>query len=144
MIPVFPIKYPCPKKPNCKWWIIFALGLSFLLTFLSVGQGAELKASYYSLESLKAEGTYRRTKGVMANGKLFDDNLMVCATRLYHIGTLLRITNVDNNRSVVVVVSDKISKRFAQTRIDLSKKAFSDLTGGHLELGLIKVKVERI
>ena len=101
----------------------------------------ELKASWYSIDSLKKEGTYKHTKGIMANGSWYDENALTCATRLYPFGSWLYITNLANSKSVIVRVTDRIGKRFAKSRIDLSKRAFYILSDGHLELGLIKVKI---
>jgi len=103
-----------------------------------------LTASWYSIQSLKDEGTYKHSKGLMGNGAVFSDNGMTCATRLYPLGSLVCVTNIENNKKVYVEVTDRIGKRFANTRIDLSKKAFSDLTNGNLNLGLVKVRVEEI
>ena len=99
-------------------------------------------ASWYSIASLKKEGTYKYSKGVMANGKIFSDNGYTCATRLYPLGTYLYVTNIKSNKTVKVKVTDRIGKRFAKTRIDLSKLAFSKLD--KLEKGIIQVKVELV
>jgi rare lipoprotein A len=101
-----------------------------------------LIASWYSTASLKAEGTYSYSKGRMANGQQFSDNNLTCATRLYPLGTILVVTNVDNGKSVTVKVTDRISKRFAQTRIDLSRRAFSEIAD--LNKGLIKATVTEL
>ncbi len=104
-----------------------------------VAQADEIKASYYSEASLKKEGTWAKSHGVMANGRVFDENALTVATRLYPLGSHLLVTNLDNGKYVMVVVTDRIGKRFAKTRIDLSKGAFLRL--GSLKAGLIPVKV---
>lgn len=76
----------------------------------------------------------------MANGERFDENALTCATRDYALGDLLRITC--GSKTVEVRVTDRIGKRFAGKRIDLSKMAFSKLA--KLEAGLVAVKVELI
>ena len=102
----------------------------------------KLKASWYSIESLKKEGTWKTSKGVMANGKQFKDEDSTCATRLFPLQTMLRITNTRNGKSVIVMVTDRIGKRFATTRIDLSRSAFSKIAD--LKEGLINIKVEEL
>ncbi len=102
----------------------------------------EIKASWYSLESLKKEGTFKYSHGRMSNGKEFKDEGKTCATRLYPLGTILRIINTKNNMWVRVECTDKIGKRFAKKRIDLSKSAFQEIAP--LKEGLINVKIERI
>ena len=78
----------------------------------------------------------------MANGTLFVDDNLTCATRLYPLGTILRITNLDTKRSVEVKVTDRIGKRFTYKRIDLSKGAFSKIAD--CKQGLVQVRVERL
>ena len=76
----------------------------------------------------------------MANNEKFDETKATCATRLYALGQHIRITNNANGKSIVCEVTDRIGKRFANTRIDLSKMAFSRI--GKLEKGLISISVE--
>jgi rare lipoprotein A (peptidoglycan hydrolase) len=97
-------------------------------------------ASWYSVQALKDEGTWLITQGRMANGKQFNENNFTCACRLYPIGTRLRITNTVNAKSVEVTVTDRIGKRFAKTRIDLSKRAFATIAP--LEQGIVPITVE--
>jgi rare lipoprotein A len=101
-----------------------------------------LKASWYSVESLKKEGTWKTSKGVMANGKQFDETRFTCATRLFNLGVRLKITNIRNGNSVEVIVSDRIGARFAKRRIDLSKAAFAAIAD--LRDGVIQVLITEI
>ncbi len=78
----------------------------------------------------------------MANGKRFDENALTCATRLWPLGTRISITNRSNGRSVEVIVADRIGARFAKTRIDLSRGAFSAIED--LKKGVTQVEVEVI
>lgn len=119
--------------------IVMGIALSFAQ---EIPQPAYLTASWYSIQSLKDEGTWKRSKGVMANGELFDENRLTCATNLYPLNTLLCITNIQNGKSVVVVVKDRIAKRYGKTRIDLAKGAFLALD--ELKKGVIRVRVEKV
>jgi rare lipoprotein A len=112
------------------------------LLFFKPCNSKELTASWYSIESLKKEGTWKRTKGVMANGQKFNDSGFTCAAWGYPFGTMLLVTNIQTLKSIRVRVTDRISERFAKTRIDLSRLAFSQLA--ELERGVISVKVEKI
>lgn len=98
------------------------------------------KASWYSLASLEAEGTLKTSSGVMANGEMFDENALTCATRDYPLNTTLKITNKTTGKSVVAKVTDRTNKRFKGIRIDLSKEAFSRIAD--LKDGLCDVMVE--
>jgi rare lipoprotein A len=122
----------------------FVLGMILLLCILlpMLARAEILTASWYSVQSLKDEGTYKYSKGVMANGKLFADSKMVAATRIYPLGAILLVSNPSNGTSVTVRVTDRIGKRFATKRIDLSKGAFAQIA--NLQQGITKVSVERI
>ena len=109
----------------------------------NIPQPAYLLASWYSRASLVKEGTWKNGKERrMANGEKFDDNLMCCATRVFPLGSYLLVTNLENGKTVRVKVTDRIGKRFATKRIDLSRMAFLQLA--ELERGIIPIKVERI
>ena len=101
-----------------------------------------LKASWYSTQSLHKDGQWKITHGRMSNGEYFDDNLLVCATRLYPIGAWLRITNIQNGKTVDVRVADRIGKRFAKTRIDLPKGIFAKIAD--CKQGIISVMVKKL
>lgn len=119
--------------------------ITIVMAFLMLSQAHAAQfilASWYSVKSLKDEGTYQKSKGVCADGSIFSDDRMSCACNLYPLGSILRVTNLSTGFSVDVVNTDHISKRFSKTRIDLSKGAFSKIAD--LEQGLVKVSVERI
>ncbi len=118
-------------------WVV----LIVLLAKSAHAEPVNLKASWYSIASLKAEGTYKYSKGVMANGRKFDERRLTAASRDYPLGTVLRVVNTKNNRMVVVEVSDRIGRRFRGKRIDLSKAAFAKIAD--LDTGVIPVKIER-
>jgi len=104
-----------------------------------------LTASFYSLASLKKEGTFKYSKGVQANGKLFDENALTCASCDFPLKTKLRVTTVkDPKKSVIVEVTDRTNKRFKGKRVDLSKRAFGELTNDQWTLGIIQVTVEKL
>jgi rare lipoprotein A (peptidoglycan hydrolase) len=125
-----------------------------LLFCQSIGHTETLTASWYSVASLKKEGTWKKCEKRMANGKRFNENALTCATRLYPLGTLLRVTRIikgeteedDITKVVIVKVTDRIGKRFAKTRIDLTKIAFEYLLTENetTDIGLLKVKVEKV
>jgi len=103
------------------------------------------KASWYSSASLKKEGSWKIWKGVMANGKVFDDKKYTCAMWGVPFGDRVRVTNVANGKSVIVTVTDRgPAKRLVKKGriIDLSKGAFSKIAD--LKQGVIEVKIERI
>lgn len=132
------------KLPNPIWFIPLVV-LFTLIIGVSFARAETLTASWYSVASLKKEGTFKYSKGVMANGKLFKDEAFTCATRDFKLGETLKITSISSGKSVVCEVTDRISKRFKGKRIDLSRSSMEAIGGKQaLIQGLIKVKVERM
>lgn len=122
---------------------ILAIVLGFVfLAGVAHAEPVRLTASWYSIASLKKEGTFKYSKGVMANGELFSDTEYTAASRMYPLGSFVSVTNIANGKSVKVRITDRIGKRFAATRIDLSAGAFGRIANH--KSGVIQVLVERI
>lgn len=138
-IPIEQCKFNTPKR------YFSVLAIILLFSFITTPLYAEpikLTASWYSTESLKKEGTYKYSKGVMANGKLFDENALTCASCDFSLKTKLRITTVKApKKSIIVEVTDRTNRRFKGKRIDLSKRAFGEIA--NLKQGLCQVSVTR-
>ena len=88
-------------------------------------------ASYYSDQY---EGR------AMANGKAFRQDRLTCATNDWPLGTKLRVRY--NERTVDVVVTDRMHPRFSKVRIDLTTSAFRRLSP--LTPGILPVAVTRL
>ena len=74
-----------------------------------------------------------------ANGERYDEGALTAAHRTLGLGTRVRVTNLENRRSVVVTVNDR--GPYAKGRIiDLSRRAARVL--GFVHDGVTKVKVE--
>ncbi|WP_421210372.1 septal ring lytic transglycosylase RlpA family protein [Aeromonas enteropelogenes] len=74
-----------------------------------------------------------------ASGERYQTNLNTAAHMTLPFGSMVRVTNLANGRSVVVRVNDR--GNFPRGRIiDLSRAAFSAI--GNTRAGLIKVKIE--
>jgi rare lipoprotein A len=87
-------------------------------------------ASYYSN---KFHG--RRT----ASGEIFSQQKLTAACNVLPLGTWIRVTNLTNNRTVLVKVNDRLHHRMKRA-IDLSREAAKQL--GFIRSGLAKVRVE--
>lgn len=106
--------------------ILSLLGFTPLLAQTQKG-----KATFYSKRS-----TGSRT----ASGERLHHDSLTCAHRTYPFGTLLKVTNLDNNKTVIVKVTDR--GPFSRGRIiDLSWRAAKELD--ILSKGVCMVKVER-
>jgi rare lipoprotein A len=76
-----------------------------------------------------------------ANGEIFDTNEMTMAHRSLAFGSKVRVTNLDNGRSIVVRVNDR--GPYVGGRIgDLSHAAASRL--GFVEDGVVRARIELI
>ena len=75
-----------------------------------------------------------------ANGEVFNQNALTCASNSHKMGTKLLVTNPATNKSVVVKVNDTGGfKKYGRT-LDLSKAAFSRIAP--LKQGTAKVKIQ--
>ncbi len=94
------------------------------------------QASWYSI---KSPGVGKYT----ANMEVFNDTAMTCAMWGVPFNQKVRVTNLENGKSVVVRVNDRgPNKRYVRKGrvIDLSKAAFQSIAG--LKQGLVKVRLE--
>ena len=81
------------------------------------------------------------TGKVTASGERYDPNKLTAAHKSLPIGTMIRVTNIDNNKSVIVRVNDR--GPYVKSRIlDLSKAAAAQL--GYIPSGFAKVTYEVI
>ena len=97
-----------------------------------VGYTESGKASYYAMK-FQSKKT--------ASGELYDRAKNTAAHKKLPFGTKVRVTNIKNNRSVIVKINDR--GPFVKGRIvDLSSSAFSRLA--NLGAGVIEVKIEVI
>ena len=90
-------------------------------------------ASYYA-----DKFTGRKT----ASGKRFDNNKYTAAHRKLAFGTVVKVTNLSNKKSVIVEITDR--GPFTKGRdIDLSKRAFMEIATSKYG-GSLKVKIEEV
>ena len=119
--------------------IVFALFAALLLSACASqgvvdphGYRAEGQASWYGT---KHHG--RKT----ASGERFDQNQLTAAHRTLPFGSRVRVTNLHNDKSVLVRINDR--GPYARSRlIDLSQKAAEQLD--MLRAGVVPVRVERV
>ncbi|MEK6451996.1 MULTISPECIES: septal ring lytic transglycosylase RlpA family protein [unclassified Myroides] len=93
----------------------------------------DTQASYYH-----DKFTGRKT----ASGQVFDNSKYTAAHKTLPFGTKVKVTNLKNKRFVILTITDR--GPFVKGRgIDISKKAFHDLTDNHAR-GVLDVKIEKI
>ncbi|WP_165958130.1 septal ring lytic transglycosylase RlpA family protein [Segetibacter sp. 3557_3] len=115
--------------------------LLFLLPLRVLSQGklktaavhAEGTASFYN-DNFEGSPT--------ASGESFQTRLLTAASNSFKLHTWVRVTNLQNNISVIVRIIDRMHPRMAKRGriVDLSKKAARKIR--MISDGLAKVKVE--
>lgn len=89
------------------------------------------KATYY--------GTNYKTTRLTANGEVFDKNAYTAAHKTLPFGTIVKVTNLKNNKTVTVKITDR--GPFAEGRIiDLTPIAARDIE--MLKHGVVPVEME--
>lgn len=106
-----------------------------------IKRGLQLAMCFYCLTSFTCtwygnafHGNYTKS------GEIFDKNKLTCASNHFKLGTKLKVTNVENGKSVIVRVND--TGAFKDKNIDLSEGAFKRIA--NLKQGRIEIKVKKI
>lgn len=76
-----------------------------------------------------------------ANGEIYDSKKLTAACNVLPMGTWIRVSNLRNNKSVIVKTNDRLHPRMKRL-VDLSRSAAEKL--GYIRRGLTQVKVEVI
>ena len=106
----------------------------------SISQNVNLK--YDDIGIMKASWYGPRFHGrLTANGEIYDQMGYTAAHKSLPFGTLLRLTNPKNHKSIVVRINDR-GPYIPGRKIDLSRKAAIEL--GTYKKGVVKLKVEKI
>lgn len=109
---------------------ILVLNLLFVTSLVAQDEEFGL-ASYYS-DLFHGKPT--------ASGELYDKNKFTCAHKTYPFGTMLKVTRLDNNKSVEVRVTDR--GPFISGRVVEISRAAAERIGLIEDGGSAKVKVE--
>ena len=118
---------------------------AFLILTLFLFSCSSVKKNTNTVYKNKAVATYYHDKfngKSTASGEKFHNNRHTAAHKTLPFGTMLRVTNLKNNKSVQVRVNDR--GPFTKGReIDLSKRAFRAISDTKNQ-GLMEVKIEII
>lgn len=117
--------------------------LSFLAAFFLIIQGCGSSKGSFSTYDKKAVACYYADKfngRKTANGETFSNSKYTAAHKKLAFGTKVKVTNTANKKSVVVTINDR-GPFTAGRDIDLSKKAFMDITDNKNH-GQLKVVLE--
>ena len=97
---------------------------------------------YVNRGTMKASWYGPKFHGRMtANGEIYDQMALTAAHKSLKFGTLLKVTNTKNGRSVIVRINDR-GPYIEGRDLDLSKGAAIEL--GLLKKGVARVKIEEV
>ena len=98
---------------------------------LATAQGAEEGVAQFYSDKFQGKK--------VASGETYDKSKLTASHKTLAFGTKVRVTNVDNGKSVVVTINDRL-KKSSPGVIDVSRKAAEEL--GFVKAGKAKVKLE--
>ncbi|MFN4254089.1 MAG: septal ring lytic transglycosylase RlpA family protein [Saprospiraceae bacterium] len=122
-------KHPSSTVLNSLLWLFLALPLT--LSASAQHSAEEIGIATYYGDKLHGRKT--------ASGELYDKNQLTCAHRTLKFGTKVRVTRMDNGKSIIVRVNDRgpFVKGYI---VDLSRKAATEID--MIKEGIVKVKIE--
>ena len=104
-------------------------------------RGLQLVMCFYCLTSFTCTWYGGQFHGNFTkSGEVFDKNKLTAASNHFKLGTKLKITNLENGKSVIVKVND--TGAFKDKNIDLSEGAFKRIAD--LKKGRINIRVNKI
>lgn len=117
-----------------------------LITALAAALSMEISLAQTNSQATEITGVcsyYARMHNghITAGGEKFDSNAMTAAHRKFPMGTKLKVTNIANDKSVVVTVNDR--GPFVKGRaISVTRRAAQEL--GFIKQGIAKVRIEQV
>jgi rare lipoprotein A len=118
--------------------VILIVLIAVVFSLKEAGTSAVVIKGTASWYSQKDSGILLTT----ANMEIFNDSQLTCAMWDMPFNTILKVTNLENGKSVIVRVNDRGPAKRLNRTIDLTKQAFSKIAD--LEKGLADVSVEII
>lgn len=113
-----------------------------------ISETLDLNPVNFSMVTLKEMGNMKSSwygpgfhGKITANGEVYDQMSLTAAHKSLKFGTLLKVTNPRNGKSVVVRINDR-GPYIAGRDLDLSKAAAIEL--GLLRRGVARMKIEQI
>ena len=118
--------------------LLFAVSIAFNTGAARSNSSPEKPKTYYGIASYYADKFNGRPT---ANGEIYTHKKLTAACNILPLGTWIRVTNLRNNKSVIVKTNDRLHPRMKRI-VDLSKSAAETLQ--YTKRGLTQVKVEII
>src|SRR5215469_7986022 len=124
---------------------ITAIAIAALLGFTARSPlwAAEKEPSNNGTQTGTAACYSRRLNGHRtSSGERYDPNALTASHSTIPVGTHVRVTNVENGKSVVVLVNDHMSGHHRKIVMDLSQEACKELEFGKGGEAKVKLEVE--
>jgi rare lipoprotein A len=112
------------------WAIIAMLAILGAAVMTAAQSGEEGVANFYS-------DKFQGKK--MASGELYDKDKLTASHKKLPYGSKVKVTNLDNGKSVVVTINDRMAPSNPAV-IDVTRRAAEDI--GFVKSGKAKVKLE--
>lgn len=93
----------------------------------------------YSFEDVHSATWYNAHGRLTASGERFHRDSLTAAYNNAKFGTYIKVTNIENNESIIVKVTDRMGNK-SSNRIDLSLSAFDSISSP--SKGRLNVKLE--
>jgi rare lipoprotein A len=131
-----------------KYLLCTIMNYSLIFATAQVGAGGAEKKDIAELQETNGRKTLYGTASYYAdkfngretaNGEVYNSTKMTAACNVLPMGTWIRVTNLSNNRWVIVKTNDRLHARMTRI-VDLSRVAAQKL--GYIGKGLTRVKVE--
>lgn len=120
--------------------LIFAIILFLLLPACGRRPGRFARTRHYEEVGIASWYGWRMKGYKTASGERYNPKKLTAAHRKLPFGTIVKVTNLENDRSVRVRVNDRGPAASTKRVIDLSMAAAKEL--GFVKEGTAKVKVE--
>lgn len=131
-----------------KYLLCTIMNYSLIFATAQVGAGGAEKKDITETHETKGRKTLYGTASYYAdkfngretaNGEVYNSTKMTAACNVLPMGTWIKVTNLSNNRWVIVKTNDRLHARMTRI-VDLSRVAAEKL--GYIGKGLTRVKVE--
>lgn len=128
------------EKLEKRYFIALFIAGIFLFGICKIAH-AETASWYGGMEDLT--DPWKHT--ITANGEHFNENALTAASWKYPMGSMVKVTNLNNHKSVWVRINDRgPGKRLYKSGrvIDLTRRSFSKIA--KLDDGVVRIKITRV
>lgn len=127
---------------NLRYNIIIAFVLLIFVSCKTATNTKNIKTSLFKNEVFACYYHDKFNGRKTASGELFNNNKFTAAHKTLPFASKVKVTNLENNKSVIVEINDR-GPFTNGLEIDLSKKAFNAISHDK-KAGKLKVKLELI